>query len=202
MPKRGPSLAPPPATQRALRAGARWLLMLTPMLAPALAQAFSQGSPICEVNGLPLQEMSPTLASPPPAGWKLRVPGAAYMAERPLRVRITHPNPAVRARGILLWAKAGPFSGAGHFLADTGMFQYVPAPADCGLWALSHTDAEPKPLADLGFWWLPPASGVVVMRAFVIQDCDAPAGCRDQQALTPLLVLEPKLFFDSFESED
>lgn len=169
---------------------------------PLQAMGFSQGAPICEVNGLPLVEMSPTLASPAPQGWSLQVPRSIYMADRPLQVRLAHSQADKRARGVLLWAKSGQFSGAGQFLADTELFQYIPAPAECGLWAISHTSAAPKPLDQLAFWWMAPESGAVIMRAFIIEDCAAPQGCRAHQALTPLLVLEPRLFFDTFESLD
>lgn len=171
-------------------------------LLPVLVLAFSQGAPICEVNALPLQEMSSTLASPAPQGWSLQASRNSYMANRPLQLRVQHPDVAKRARGVLLWAKSGQFSGAGQFLVDTDLFEYIPLPAECGLWAISHTSAAPKPLDQLAFWWMGPEVGVVVLRAFIVEDCDAPEGCRDQQALTPLLILEPKLFFDDFESVD
>jgi len=165
------------------------------------ATAFSQGSPICEVNNLPLVEMSPTLANPPPDGWFLDVRRSEYMPGRPVRVKVANADPERRARGVLLWARA-QVGGGGQFLVDTDLFQYVPAPASCGLWAVTHTSAEPKPLDELGFWWLPPDDGSILLRAFIIEDCDAPQGCRDQQALTPLLVMTPTLYFNGFETED
>lgn len=192
--------ARPTGRRPRLRGAARLLgALLVAACAPSVS-AFSLGAPICEVDSLPLLEMSPTLADPAPSGWRLDLAQDAYMPARPLRVRVANSDPDRRARGVLLWAKTGPFSGAGQFLVDTDLFQYVPAPADCGLWAITHTSAEPKPLQDLAFWWLPPDSGTVLMRAFVIEECGAESGgCRDQQALTPLRVLVPKLFFDGFE---
>ncbi len=169
------------------------------LLMPLQVAAFSQGAPICEVHNLPLVEMSPTLASPAPLGWSLKVSRGIYMADRPLQVRVVHPEAGRRARGVLLWAKAGQFSGAGQFLADTELFQYIPAPAECGLWAISHTSATPKPLDQLAFWWMAPEGGTVILRAFIIEDCDAPEGCRAHQALTQVQILEPRLFFDMFE---
>ncbi len=164
------------------------------------AAAFSLGAPICEVDSLPVLEMSPTLADPAPSGWRLDIARDAYLPARPLRVRVANADPGKRARGVLLWAKTGPFTGAGQFLVDSDLFQYIPAPADCGLWAVTHTSAVPKPLEDLAFWWVPPDAGTVLMRAFVIEECGAESGgCRDQQALTPLRALVPKLFFDGFE---
>lgn len=197
--KMGCGLPPLAGQAKALACSSALAAMLGGLL-PALALAFSQGAPICEVNVLPLVEMSPTLSSPAPQGWLLQVPREAYMADRPLQVRVHHPDPAKRARGVLLWAKSGQFSGAGQFLADTELFQFIPEPADCGLWAVSHRSASPKPLDELRFWWMGPDAGTVILRAFIIEDCEAPEGCRAHQALTPLLALEPRLFFDDFEA--
>jgi hypothetical protein len=169
------------------------------LLAPAPAHAFSQGSPICEVNSLPLIEMSPTLADPAPQGWTLQAP-PRFMPGAAVSVRITHPDAARRVRGVLLWSRSGPFAGAGRFEVGNGdLWQYIPAPADCGQWALSHVDAQPKPQAVLQFQWTGADAIPVILRAFLIEDCAAAQGCRDQQALTPVLQLQPALFFDGFE---
>lgn len=163
------------------------------------ASAFSQGSPICEVNGLPLVEMSPTLANPPPQGWALDVP-TRFIPGQPLHVRVRHPDPQRRARGVLIWAKAGANLGAGSFaVPGNGRWAHIPAPAECGTWALSHTDNLPKPLAELSFQWTGSGSQGVILRAFIIEDCSNPAGCRDQQALTPIVFMEAGLFADGFE---
>lgn len=166
---------------------------------PGLSFAFSQGAPICEVNGLPLVEMSPTLAHPAPSGWTLDAP-ARFIPGQPLQIRLLHPDPQRRARGVLIWAKAGVNLGAGSFaVPDNGRWAHVPAPAECGTWALSHTDNLPKPLSELSFQWTGSGSQGVILRAFVIEDCSNPAGCRDQQALTQIVFMEAGLFADGFE---
>lgn len=163
-------------------------------------RAFSQGSPICEVNTLPLVEMSPTLADPPPQGWVLQGP-MRFVPGSPITIRIAHPDPTRRVRGVLLWARSGPFQGAGRFeVGDGSRWQYIPAPADCGEWAVSHVDAQPKPQSTLSFQWRADASLPTILRAFLVEDCSAPEGCRDQQALTPVLQLQPALFVDGFET--
>lgn len=166
------------------------------------AAAFSQGAPICEVNALPLVEMSPTLASPPPTGWSLAVSQHAYVPGRPLRVRVVQPDADKRARGVLVYARTGPSSGAGNFaLPAGGLYQYIPAPAECGQWALSHTSAAPKAPDEMQWdYSVPTASGTVILRAFLIEDCGEPSGgCRDHQALTPVLVLPEAIQLDGFE---
>lgn len=180
----------------------RYLPLLTLLYGP-LALAFSQGSPICEVNGLPLVEMSPTLANPAPAGWVLEA-AERYLPGRPLGLRLRNTlDPERRARGVLLWAKSGPISGSGSFtLPGDGRWQYVPAPANCGTWALSHADAQPKNQTELYFEWTSGDPALpTLLRAFIVEDCGAPGGCRDQQALTPILVTQPGFFFDGFETD-
>lgn len=170
-------------------------------LAPAVLEAFSLGSPICEVNSLPLVEMSPTLADPPPTGWTIDV-RPWYVPGQGQQLRIRNLDPGREVRGVLLWAKSGPSSGAGSFALDrAGRYQHIPAPAQCGEWALSHTSAAVKSQPDLVFDWTPPASGgTVILRAFLIEDCGQPSGgCRSHQALTPVTVLAEALFVDGFE---
>ncbi|HRQ65091.1 MAG TPA: hypothetical protein PKZ76_09550 [Xanthomonadaceae bacterium] len=177
-----------------------WFLLL-PVLAAPEASAFSTGSPICEVHTLPLIEMSETLANPPPQGWHLRASRRFFHPELPLRIEARNPNGTLLARGILLWARSGPASGAGHFeLPASGRFQYIPAGAGCDGWALSHTDGLAKAQSEMRFDWIPGDHGTAVIGAFLIQDCPEQAGgCRDQQALTELLVIERGLFADGFE---
>jgi hypothetical protein len=130
-----------------------WACVLGISLLPGLACANSQGSPICEVNALPLIEMSPTLANPAPQGWTLTAP-ARFFPGRTVELRLAHPDPQRRARGVLIWAKAGQFEGAGSFaLPANGRWAYIPAPANCGTWAMSHTDNQPKSLNELVFQW-------------------------------------------------
>lgn len=175
-------------------------LLLTLGLAPAVAEAFSLGSPICEVNGLPLVEMSPTLASPAPSGWSLRHP-PRFTPGRMLEISVVNSDPSRRARGVLIWSKAGPKLGSGSFaVPGNGRWQHVPAPAECGTWALTHTDAQPKAQSELRFLWAGESLGVI-LRAFVIEDCQAPTGCRDQQALTAISFMAPVMFEDGFEPE-
>lgn len=183
-------------------ASASLLLATLALLPQRQADAFAAGSPICEVQTLPLVEMSPTLADPPPFGWSLQIPVSAYVPGRPLPLRIRHPDPGKRVRGVLLFAKSGPFSGAGSFSLPPQGYQYIPAPAQCGQWAISHSDSDPKEQAELLFEWTGQAQGTVILRAFLIEDCALPSGgCRDQQALTEVVVLLEALFVDGFESE-
>ena len=181
------------------RGRARCLLLAAACATPAHALANSQGSPICEVNALPLVQMSPTLANPPPQGWTLQAPSLHYPGT-PIQLRLHHPDPARRARGVLIWAKAGIATGAGTFaVPGNGRWSYIPAPAECGTWALSHTDSQPKTQDQLVFEWTGDASVGAVLRAFLIEDCTHPAGCRDQQALTPIVFIEAGVFRDGFE---
>jgi hypothetical protein len=164
------------------------------------AHAFSTGSPICEVNTLPLIEMSPSLSNPAPQGWSLRTERAFYLPGQTLTIRVAHPNAGKRARGILIWSKSGPTTGAGRFLLTGGpLYQYLPGSSNCGEWSVTHINAEAKTLDQLSFLWEAPPEGSVLLRAFLIEDCMDPLGCRAYQALTPPLVLTPALFFDGFE---
>jgi hypothetical protein len=178
--------------------GACFLLALG--LASTSARGFSLGAPICEVNGLPLIEMSPTLANPAPSGWSLRHP-PRFTPGRMLEIAVVNSDTSRRARGVLIWSKAGPNVGSGSFaVPGNGRWQHVPAPAECGTWALTHTDAQPKAQSELRFLWAGEPAGVI-LRAFVIEDCQAPTGCRDQQALTPISFMAPVMFEDGFEPE-
>lgn len=183
------------------RAGNRlactWSLCLT---LPQGALAFSQGSPICEVLQLPLVEMSPTLSQPPPTGWLLRSESPVYFPEEALRIRISHSNPTRAVRGVLIWARQGPAAGSGSFvLKDASLWQYIPAPADCGQWAVSHRNAEAKSQAELVFDWRPSNAPNSILRAFLIEDCPQ-SDCRAWQALTNLLILEGGVFRSGFEA--
>lgn len=176
------------------------------LLAPSLAVAFSSGSPVCEVNALPLVPMSPVLIQPPPDGWRVVVDDARFHEGRITAVRVVNLDPVKRARGVLLFAKSGPLTGAGRFLLPSpsplfGFIPFVPG-SDCGEWAVTHLSAEPKTQAQLRFDWLPEPAPVtlVAMRAFVIEDCQPqPGGCRGAQALTDVVELVPTVFFDDFE---
>lgn len=171
------------------------------LLLPGVVAAFSQGSPICEVGQLPLVEMSPTLASPPPAGWRLETARPVFMSGRPVRVRLVNADAGRRALGVLAWARDATLQGAGSWQFDPERFQTVPPPAGCADWAITHRDAQPKAQDQLVFHWLPAAQVDVILRIFLIEDCGAPGGCRAHQALTPVVALRPALFFDSFEDE-
>ncbi len=173
------------------------------LLVHASASAFSQGSPICQVNSLPLLQMASALSSPPPTGWVLEAESTRYAPGTASVLRISNADPLVRAKGILLWSLTGPGQGAGRFeLPTSGDFQYVPAPAQCGEWAITHTEATAKDQSELIFLWQPPASGSVIIRAFIIEDCGDTRSCRAHQALTPILGLSPSLilFSDGFEN--
>lgn len=184
---------------RRVYAWASALVLVAACMAPLSAFGNSQGSPICEVNSLPLVPMSPTLANPPPQGWTLQAP-PRFFPGQPVQLRLQHPDPMRRARGVLIWAKASATLGAGAFaLPANGRWGYIPAPADCGTWALSHTDSLPKTQAELAFAWSGAAGQGAIVRAFLIEDCSHPAGCRDQQALTPIVFIEAGVFADGFE---
>jgi len=191
---------PPCHGPRRVSLPARTLLWLG-LAMPLAAAAFSLGSPVCEVASLPLVPMSPTVVSPPPFGWRLETVRPIYLPGRAVTVRVRHPAPAQRALGVLVWAKRDAANGAGVFLVDGGLYQHVPLPAECGQWAATHTTPVPKTLDDLVFAWLPGDEGEVILRAFLIEDCGIPAGCRAHQALTPVIALRQALFFDSFEDE-
>jgi hypothetical protein len=188
-------------TRRALQSRVVRLLLVAIGAAGANpAGAFSSGSPLCEVlEPLPLVAMSPTLAQPPPEGWRLRVDARFYYPGRPVRVQVVHPDPSRRARGVLLWARSGPTTGAGRFQLPASGYQYIPASSNCGEWALSHDSGEGKPQAAMRFFWEPDAAPSAILRAFLVEDCGLPpGGCMDQQALTPIVALERGLFRDGF----
>lgn len=182
-----------------MRKAALWLGLWA---LPSTSVAFSLGSPICDVNVLPLIEMSPTLASPAPSGWGLRAETSYYVPGRALRVAVTQPDPNKRARGVLVFAKTSPFSGVGSFaLPPNAQYQYIPPPAQCGEWSISHTNADPKTIAEMQWdYTVPLASNTVVLRAFVIEDCGlGSGGCRDQQALSNVVLLLEAIQVDGFE---
>jgi hypothetical protein len=171
-----------------------------------IASAFSSGSPVCEVNALPLVPMSPVLVQPPPSGWRLAVPEPRFHPGRLTEVRVVNEDPGKRARGVLVFAKSGPLTGAGRFIlpSPSSLFGYIPfvPGSDCGEWAVSHVTAVPKTQAQLVFRWQPdPGLDLPVgVRAFVIEDCQPePGGCRGAQALTDFVELVPTVFFDDFE---
>lgn len=145
--------------------------------------------------------MSPTLAQPPPADWALEASRTVFYPGRAVSVGLRHPDPTRAVRGVLLWAKSGPTEGAGHFeLPANGRWQYMPGSSNCATWAISHADGLSKEQALLTWRWLPGDTTVAVLRAFLIEDCpQPPGGCRDQQGLTPILVLERGIFLDDFE---
>lgn len=163
------------------------------------AGAFSLGAPICEVNTLPLVEMSSTLASPPPTGWVLQT-RAWYQPGQPQTLRVRNSVDAQRrVRGVLIWAKTGQFTGAGSFAVGP-LYQHIPAPAVCGEWALSHNSPTSKTQAELEFTWTAPESGTPILRAFLIEDCGLASGdCRSYQALTPVRALYEAVFVDGLE---
>lgn len=182
------------------------LPLLLGLLLCAPARAFSGGSTVCEVNQLPLLEMASVLRQPPPTGWTLRVDSDAWYPGAMRRFRIEHVDPARRVRGVLLWVKGSVFGtpvGAGRFL-DPGVgsrFQWVGG--GCGQWSLTHRDAQPKTQSELLFAWQAPAAPApadLVVRAFLIEDCDPlPGVCRDAQALTDFLALREVVFAEGFE---
>jgi hypothetical protein len=100
---------------------------------------------------------------------------------------------------------SGPSGSAGRFALDrAGLYQHIPAPAQCGQWALSQTSTAVKSQPDLVFDWTPPASGgAVILRAFLIEDCGQRSdGCRSHRALPPVTVLVEALFVDGPESRN
>jgi hypothetical protein len=166
------------------------------------ASAHSFGSPRCEINSLPVTEMSATLADPAPSGWQIsNVDGAAWPG-RSMTIRVTNTDPLKQARGILVWARRNGSTPSGSFQPDTsGLFQWIPtALASCGEASISHTSRSPKSQAQLSFEWTPDVGGNSIVRAFVIEDCGAPeADCRAWQALTPFLVIPGAIFVDGME---
>lgn len=184
--------------------GAVWLAASAP------AAAYSSGATVCEVERLPFAPMASVLRDPPPSGWQLLSDGGLWFPSAIRWLRLQHPDPERRARGLLLWVKGSPAglpSGAGRFL-DLGLsehYQRVPLapPSDCGEWALTQRDASGKTQAELQFVWQAPSVagwGSLIARAFVIEDCgSAQGGCRDAQALTDFLILREAPFADGFE---
>lgn len=165
------------------------------------AAAFSQGSPVCEVLQLPVVEMSPVLAQPPPSGWRLETASAAYAVGERLTLRVRHPDPERRVRGLLLWAKRSAQTGSGEYLiTDATRWQHVPSPADCGRWALTHRDASGKPQSQLQFDWIADDAPNTLFRGFLIEDCPQ-SDCRAWQALTTVLTLEATVFRSGFEAD-
>lgn len=164
------------------------------------AAAFSQGAPICEVLQLPLIEMSPALAQPPPSGWRLSAETTTYQTGQAVTLSISNPLPK-SVRGVLLWAKQGAQQGSGaFFVSPDGLWRHIPAPANCGEWAVSHRDANPKSQAHLQFQWTADTHAEqTLFRAFLIENCDQP-DCRAHQALTSFLILERVLHQDGFEA--
>ena len=142
--------------------------------------------------------MSPTLASPAPSGWVLQPRRSIFYEGQTVRLDISNSDPAKTALGALIWAISGPSQGTGAFLADGSLYQHVPLPAECGQWALTHTMPTPKSQEMLRFSWVGGSDDSVIVRAFLIEDCGIPGGCRSYQALTPFLSLQRVLFFDSF----
>ncbi|MEM9305052.1 MAG: reeler domain-containing protein [Pseudomonadota bacterium] len=177
------------------------IMLLAASLVCGDASANARGSPVCEVDRLPLAPMSPVLASPPPTGWRLELDEPRYFPGELLTVRVVNADPERLVRGVLLWAKLGGSTGAGSFvLPDGERYQYIPAPAQCETWAISHTDATPRTQDELVFEWQPPERGSVIIRAFLIEECGAPpGGCRSSQALTPILSISGGLFRSGFE---
>ena len=68
---------------------------------------------------------------------------------------------------------------------------------------MTHRDAVPRGQSELLFAWQAPsapAPGDLVVRAFLIEDCDPlPGVCLDAQALTEFLPLREVLFAEGFE---
>ena len=168
------------------------------------AFANSFGSPVCEVNSLPLTPMASSVSNPVPVGWSLRTDSPNYLSGMPLEIRIGNLDPLKRVRGVLLWAKtSADFQPAGSFLVGPGsMWQFIP-PGNgvfCQQASISHMDSAPKQQSTLVFSWTPPANNAdVQLRAFLIEDCALIAGCRGAQTLTQTLVLGEAVFKDRFE---
>jgi len=173
------------------------LILAVLLSSDALAHSF--GSPICEINVLPLVPMSPTLSEPPVSGWYLEPERLSYVPGVALRVRVRHLEATRRLRGIQLWAKSGPTVGAGSFALPSALFVRPPTFANCGQWSITHGSNSPKTQEQLQFQWTPPTAGAAVMRAFLIEDCASPGGCRAHQGLTQFVLIQEALFVDGFE---
>lgn len=173
------------------------------------AAAFSSGSTVCEVNALPFTPMASVLRQPPPAGWQVRIDNDAWYPDAIRRIRIEHPDPSRQVRGVLLWVKGNSFGtpvGAGRFLGLGVDDRYRFSGAfdgECAEWSLTHRDATPRTQSALLFAWQAPGGVTpqgLVVRAFVIEDCDLQPGvCRDAQALTAFLPLREVVFAEGFE---
>lgn len=181
-------------------------------LAAAPAQAFSAGSPVCEVTQLPLVEMSPTLAQPAPTGWTLSSPRRHASAARPAQLQLSHPDPGRRVRGVLVWALSTgsiELPPAGQFLIadDDSLYQRVAGA--CALATVTHRSAMPKRQDQLRFRWEPDTedAAAVIFRAFLIEDCGQPS-CAAWQALSfgpdgdRYLQVLPALFGSGFEAAE
>jgi hypothetical protein len=159
------------------------------------------GSPVCEVNQLPLVPMSSTLSSPPPAGWQLKSNRSVTSSGAGLRFTISHPDPNQRLRGILLWVKRGDGTGGVGSFATSADYQHIPAPANCEQWALSHNNNTARSWQNLSFNWTAPANlaeGTLIARAFIIEDCNQPS-CRSFQALTNVVEIDGAVFANGYE---
>ncbi len=159
------------------------------------------GSPICEVNQLPLVPMSSTLSSPPPDGWRLHSNRAVTSSGAGLRFTVSHPNTNQKLRGILVWVKRGDGTGGVGSFTTSATFQHIPPPANCEQWALSHNNSDPKRWQDLSFEWTAPANldeTTLIARAFIIEDCNQPS-CRSFQALTNVLEINTAMFVNGYE---
>jgi hypothetical protein len=166
--------------------------------------AFSSGSVVCEVNTIPFAPMSSVVSNPIPVGWSLRAGASVYVPGQSLTLELVNSDPGKRLRGVLIWAKSGPFTGAGSFQPSfpSALFRYVEgAMPDCGESSLTHANANPKAQDQLRFSWQAPVAGTgsVIVRAYLIEDCGAGQSCRSAQALTDILVLEEAVFSDGFE---
>lgn len=182
------------------------LPLLLTLLCSTQARAFSSGSTVCEVDALPFAPMASVLRQPAPAGWRLRSEADSWYPGALRRLRLEHPDPTRRARGVLVWVKGNSFGspvGAGQFL-DLGVSDlYQFSLASCDQWSLTQRDAQPKTQDQLLFAWQAPMAGglgFLAARAFVIEDCSAfSGGCRDAQALTEIVSLREVVFAEGFE---
>jgi Reeler domain len=182
------------------------LFLALASMASNTAFANSFGSPVCEVNSLPLMPMANSVSNPVPTGWSLRTDKPYFQSGAPLEIRIGNIDPLKRVRGVLLWAKtAADLQPAGSFLVGPGsMWQFIPPGpgAFCQQASVTHMDSAPKEQSTLVFSWTPPTNDSdVLLRAFLIEDCALVTGCRGAQALTPALILSEAVFKDRFEDQ-
>jgi Reeler domain len=178
-------------------------ILFSSVLCISSASANSFGSPVCDVQSLPLLPMANAVSNPVPTGWSLRTDRSYYQSGAPLEVRIGNVDPLKRVRGVLLWSKSTDFQPVGSFLIGPGsMWQLIP-PGNgvfCQQASITHMDAAPKQQNTLVFSWTPPANDAdVQLRAFLIEDCALVTGCRGAQALTQTLLLGEAVFKDRFE---